>query len=152
MSVDAPAGLGADAGSIPAASIHHTERKDERMGASKKGQYYRPHPLDFELLKRMPREGSTLGYHTLAMTVAHVKSALNKEAPEGGKLTAEQISSRLASMKYAGLVVTAPVLGHGGKGVGWQRTLKGENHYEQQTGESLGDAAPELRVVEGGSQ
>jgi hypothetical protein len=116
--------------------------KDPKLG------YYRPHPLDFELLKRLPREGSQLGFHVLALTVAALRESLNRDVPKEAHLTSSQLQARLRSMKVAGLVTAARVFGAGGTN-GWQRTIKGEKFYETETGDRLPQAKPELRVVEG---
>lgn len=122
------------------------------MAGKGTGNYYRPHPLDLELLKRMPREGSALGFHVLALTVSYVVDELNKMQPkEAPKLTPEIVSGRCLSLRAAGLAVTVALVGgKAGRNSGWQRTLKGEALYEEETGEKLGDAAPSLALVEGG--
>lgn len=115
---------------------------------SRKGQYYEPHPLDYELLQRMPEEGAMLGYHTLGMTVKHALKELNKDVPLAARLTAEEVSARVRSMHVVGYVAKVKLLGTGGT-LGWQRTPKGTAFYEEQTGKKL-RTTPELRPVEGG--
>lgn len=106
-------------------------------GSKGKGNYYEPLPLDFELLRRMPAQGSTLGFHTLAMTVPHVVKELNKEAPAGGELTSMNVAARIRSMAVAGHVVKVLVMGSESR-YGWQRTPKGDHFLEEQTGQSAG--------------
>jgi hypothetical protein len=110
------------------------------------GNYYEAVPLDFELLRRMPAQGSMLGYHQLALTVPHAVKELNKEAPKGGELTSSLVSSRVRSMHVAGLVVKTRVMGAGASH-GWQRTPKGEQFLKEQTGKGAG--TPPLSLVEG---
>lgn len=121
------------------------------MSAKGSGNYYQPMPLDFELLKRMPREGSTLGFHTLGMTVSYVVDELNKMQPrEAPKLTPDLVSGRCRAMAIAGYAVKVALIGgKRGKNTGWQRTPKGEQFYEEKTGQKISDAPP-LALVEGG--
>lgn len=114
-------GLTTDAGSIPAASTYN---EGSEMAGKGSGNYYEPMPLDYELLRRMPDEGSMLGYHTIALTVGHVKDTLNKDAPEGARLTTGHIAARIRSMHVAGLCVKVRVMG-ASSAHGWQRTPKG---------------------------
>lgn len=113
---------------------------------SNKGKYYVPHPADFAILELLPKEGSQLGYHVLAATTTNLLPKLNKDVPKGGELSISELSARLVSMLYAGLVVTVPVMGAKQRR-GWQRTRKGELHYEENTGRSL--TSPGLQVVNG---
>ncbi len=118
------------------------------------GDYYLPTPLDYELLKRMPREGTTLGdFHVLAMTVSYVVAELNKAQPkEVPKLTAVTVAGRCRAMFIKGYCVKVAMLSMGrGRNHGWQRTLAGEAFYEEQTGKKLDEKPPaSLSLVEGG--
>jgi hypothetical protein len=115
-----------------------------------KGKYWSPHPLDWEIIKRLPRQGSMLGYHTIASTVKHLKqemnSSLGPDAPEEAKVDSNQINGRLVSMQVAGLVTQVTVISSGGT-KGWQRTQKGEKEYTKNTGKTLGEDKPHLRVA-----
>lgn len=104
---------------------------------SRRGRYYRTHPLDLELLRRLPVEGTQLGFHVIAATVHHLTAELNKLVPAEAALTGDQIQSRMRSMRSAGLVVSVPVMGS--HSLGWQRTRKGELHYEEETGQVISD-------------
>lgn len=116
---------------------------------SMKGKHYAPHPLDFAIIERLPPEGSVLGYHVLASTVKRLADDLNKDVPEEGQVTSNNISGRLVSMKVEGLVVGVRILGRNNN-TGWQRTRKGELFYSEQTGKQLENGPPSLKAVEGG--
>jgi hypothetical protein len=107
---------------------------------AKKGNYYSPMPLDFELLRRMPAEGTMLGFHVLALTAKHITTELNKTAPPGGALTSHNVTARLRSMHVAGYVTPVQVMGASTSGQGWQRTPKGEAFLKEQK--------PGLQLVE----
>jgi hypothetical protein len=113
----------------------------KRKHESKAGQYYMAHPLDMAILRRLPKEGTQLGYHTIAATTSRLVSELNKEIPKGAPtVTSAQVQTRLRSMKVVGHVVTVPIIGGGTSRLGWQRTKSGELLYAEETGESLPDA------------
>jgi hypothetical protein len=42
------------------------------------GKHYKPHPVDFAIIERLPNEGSMLGYHTIAMPVIALVKELNQ--------------------------------------------------------------------------
>lgn len=111
--------------------------KRKRYDKSRRGQYYRVHPVDLALLRTLPEEGSSLGFHVIAKTNAHLLKEMNDLQPNGAPdLTHDYVASRLRSMHVAGLVTKVPVAGVG-SGNGWQRTLKGELRYAEETGETL---------------
>lgn len=100
---------------------------------SRKG--YVPQPLDFDLLAKLPDEGTSLGPHALARTVGLMAQTFG--------VTSQSVNARLRSMKVAGFVVNVKIhVGgsrnglHGGV-YGWQRTPKGiqalEDHQKGET-------------------
>jgi len=117
------------------------------MGTSRKGTYYHWHPADAAILPLLPIEGSAIGYHPIAATVAQIRTTLNAQVPEEGQLTTGQVHGRLRAMRSNGMTLTVPVTGAGGS-QGWQRTRRGELVYAENTGKRLG-GAPELRQIEG---
>lgn len=87
---------------------------------------YEPYPLDFEILRRLPKVGAMLGYHTLGATVKSLKRDLGSD----GLVTSDQIHGRLRSLRDARLVASVRVLPVG-DGLGWQITPAGETLLAQ---------------------
>lgn len=130
------------------------EKKKSRSGSHPaRGTYWESHPLDFELLRRMPEEGASLGFHVLALTASHALEEINKSQPREAKMTTNDLQARLRSMHAAGLCVKVRTLGTGGpRRAGWQRTAKGTAAYEEHTGKPISKGANPLKLVEGGSK
>jgi hypothetical protein len=113
----------------------------------KRGKFYAPHPLDFGIIERLPNEGTTLGFHTIAMPARALTEELNADVPREAWVKTSQVTGRLVSMKSAGYVVQVVMIGQNERW-GWQRTTQGVRHYEKQAGHKLPTNGPKLRVIE----
>lgn len=87
---------------------------------------YRPMPVDFMLLAKLPEKGMIGGVHWKGRLAAHLQKEMLAEA--NGELTADMIpmsfvTSRLRSMAIAGYTVNYPAAGNAA--VIWARTDKG---------------------------
>jgi hypothetical protein len=89
--------------------------------------YYEPLPVDFELLTRMPDQGTIGGVHWKGKHVKDLRGEI-LDAANGDltpdMLTADMVSARMRSMLVAGLVQNYPAMGAGGLRI-WARTPKG---------------------------
>lgn len=81
-------------------------------------------PVDYALLEILPDEGQMLGLKPIALQVTSIKNR-----PEFDGFSGNQISGRLKSMQFQGLVATQITLPLQG-GLGWQRTAKGRAELE----------------------
>lgn len=87
-------------------------------------------PVDYGILRCLPKEGSRLGYHVLGATVRVVRDTLNAELPEDSpaeaKLSSEVIAQRITRwLRPKGMVVEVKVHGAGGA-KGYQATERGQ--------------------------
>ncbi len=86
------------------------------------GTYYRPMPLDFEILARLPEKGIQGGVHWRGVMVRHLLRDLNESLPAGFEpLKESTVSSRLRSMAVVGYVQNFPATG----GAIWAKTTDG---------------------------
>lgn len=89
---------------------------------SRAGNYYRPMPLDFEILARLPEKGIQGGVHWRGVMVRHLVRDINAALPEGvDALTESGVASRLRSMAVSGYVENFPATG----GAIWAKTPDG---------------------------
>lgn len=74
--------------------------------------YYMPMPLDFAVLERLPDKGILGGVHWAGRPVKHLVDEINQAAgAEGAHVDNNMVTSRLRSMKIAGLVEVFPATG-----------------------------------------
>lgn len=108
-------------------------KKGEGPQRGSKGNYYVPMPLDMAVIERLPDEGAMLGWNPLAYTAKTLASDLNQGLPREQWLKISELTGRLTSMRSAGLLIHTALLGGVDK-MGWQRTAKGKQMYQQVTG------------------
>jgi hypothetical protein len=88
--------------------------------------YYRPTPLDFEILAALPPKGILGGVHWAGRPARHVREQINERLPEGTPpVKVSTIQARLRSMKIAGYV--EDFQSHGSGRI-WALTTDGREH------------------------
>lgn len=95
------------------------------------GSYYKPLPLDFELLERMPEKGMIGGLHWRGRRARDIRADMLEAHPDLQELlTVSMVQSRLRSMNVAGYVENFASIGAGGSVI-WARTTKGSEFLKQ---------------------
>lgn len=95
-----------------------------RNNGSRAGTYYRPQPIDFVLLEKMPQVGTIGGLHWKGRRVADLRQELLDEGADAELVTMELVGARIRSMHVEGLVRNFSAV----KATIWARTPKGDEH------------------------
>jgi hypothetical protein len=90
------------------------------------GNYYRPTPLDFALLERMPDKGIIGGVHWAGRRVKHLVEDINDGVEPQHAVKTSEVQARMRAMKVAGYVVPFTAVG----GRIWARTPEGAEHLK----------------------
>lgn len=92
----------------------------------RRGTYYKPQPVDFVLLEKLPEDGMIGGIHWKGRQLKDLRQEIIDGGVDAGILPLSFVSARMRSMAVEGLVVNRGTTMR--SAAIWARTTEGTNY------------------------